>query len=90
VLAVTVHVVPLPLTPVIAGVPPSPELTSVKLLLFTPVTLVLNVTVQETADALLGVALAVLMKVTAGQAEVVKVRSLPLVVPSELEPFTRK
>ena len=66
VLAATVHVVPLPVTEVIAGVPPKPELTSVKLLALTPVTLTVNVTVQDTVAAVVGFALAVLMEATEG------------------------
>jgi hypothetical protein len=67
VLAVTVQVVPPPLTPVIAGVPPSPTLTGTKLPLLTPVTLVLNITVQETLAALVGLAAARLIEVTEGK-----------------------
>jgi hypothetical protein len=66
VLAVTVRVAPLPVTEVIAGVPPSPEFTSLKLLLLIPVTLALNVTVQETLDALVGLAPATLIDKTVG------------------------
>ncbi|OIQ66091.1 hypothetical protein GALL_523440 [mine drainage metagenome] len=61
VLAVTVQVVPLPVTPVMAGVPLNPPLTSAKLLLATPLTLALKVTVQDTLAALVGLVLAVLI-----------------------------
>ncbi len=64
VLAETVHVVPLPVTEVIAGVPPSPVLTSEKLLAVTPVTLAPKVTVQETLAALVGLVPARMIEVT--------------------------
>ena len=66
VLAVTVQVVPLPVTVVIAGVPPSPVFTSEKSPESTPVTDSLNVTVQLTLEALDGSVLARLMVLTVG------------------------
>ena len=56
VLAVTVRVAPLPVTPVIAGVPPRPLFASAKSLGSTPVTGSLNVTVQLTLEAFVGFA----------------------------------
>jgi hypothetical protein len=65
--AETVYAVPLPDTPVIAGVgPDSPEATSEKFDADTPVTLLLKVTVHWTSAALVGVALARLIDVTVG------------------------
>jgi hypothetical protein len=66
VLAVTVQVVPLPLTPVIVGAPLSPELTSVKLPVLTPDTLVLKVTIQEMLANVVGVGLARSIEDTVG------------------------
>ena len=65
--AVTVRVAPLPVTPVIAGVPPKPLLTSVKLFEeFPPVTGSLNVTVHDTLDEFVGEAATRLIELTVG------------------------
>ena len=66
VVAVTAQVVPLPETDVMAGSPPEPLRTSVKLCARTPVTASLKVTVHVTVAALVGEAAARTIDVTLG------------------------
>jgi hypothetical protein len=66
VLAVTVQIAPLPVTPVTAGVPPSPVFTTAKLPEATPLTLSLNVTVHWTLKAFVGEEVTRLIEVTVG------------------------
>ena len=60
------QVVPLPLTLLMAGVPPRPLGTRLKCPRATPVTLSLKVTVHETEELFVGVAEARLIEVTVG------------------------
>ena len=83
VLAVTVHCVagtpPTAVTPVMAGVPPSPLFTRVKLLLVRPLVASAKVTVHETEPALVGLEPLRLIEetVVSGRSTSVMVGSLP-------------
>jgi hypothetical protein len=59
-------VVPEPLTPLTAGEPPRPPFASAKSLESTPVTLSLNITVQWTVEALVGLASTLVIETTVG------------------------
>ena len=84
VLAVTVYVMPLPDTPVIAGAPPNPGAANAKSDASTPVTVSLNVTVHVTLDAFDGFAAARVIEVTVGGVRSIVYTSpekLPLALP---------
>ena len=86
--AVTVYVDPpaAPVTPVIAGVPPRPVLTSPKLPTPTPLTFSLNVTVQETVPALVGLGDARTIEDTVGGVRSIVYRA-PTIVLASLWPL---